>query len=402
MVWNPYTKGYFDNPFDHLQECRHQNPIQIGVHKEWVLFKHKDIKRILKSESFGTSNLSQYLASKEKLILGESVCPYLSKGTQKWVMYLDGTEHFDITEFADQALRKFDSVAAIERAIERCLSENKDYKSLDLVDIATQIPLYVTEEMMGITGMFSYEKLKVFSHLLAISQDLFISKTTYQAINQEFDWAFDFFTKLYESAKEQPNNSIVTHLYQLNESKSEKYKTEEIVSLLTVLFMAALETSKDTISIVLLKVMEDEALSNYIVNANEKEINVLVEELFRIASPLQYTIRTAFEDYDLDGQIFKKGTRLFLCIASANRDEEVFENPNEIVPDRSLNPHLSFGMGNHSCLGARIARIELRTWLKPLTIFLRNYQLSDSTPIWQKTIFMRGLKSVKVFKPQHS
>jgi cytochrome P450 len=396
MVWNPYTKGYFDNPYDHIQDCRHQNPIQIGVHKEWVLFKHKDVKRILKSESFGTSNLSQYLASKEKLILGESVCPYLSKGTQKWVMYLDGTEHFDITEFADQALRKFDSVAAIERAIDRCLSENRGFKKLDLVDLATQIPLYVTEEMMGITGMFSYEKLKEFSHLLAISQDLFISKTTYQAINQEFDWAFEFFTRLYENAKEKPNNSVVSHLYEQNVSRSVKYSSAEIVSLLTVLFMAALETSKDTISMVLLKIMEDDSLSDYIVKANEKEINVLVEELFRVASPLQYTIRTAFEDYDLDGQIFPKGTRLFLCLASANRDEEVFEKSNSIVPDRSMNPHLSFGMGKHSCLGARIARIELRTWLKPLTIFLRNYQLSDAVPVWQKTIFMRGLKSVIV------
>ncbi|MES2798205.1 MAG: cytochrome P450 [Bacteroidota bacterium] len=400
MVWNPYTPGYFLNPYDHIEDCRKANPIQIGAHREWVLFKHKDIKKILRSDAFSASDLSGFFASKEEMLFSsKGQCPFLSKGTKKWNMYLDGIDHAEINEIAEKALKKFDSVAAINHAVDKCLSQFIGYDSFDLIDIATKIPLYVVEEMLGITGKYPYEKLKEFSHLLAVSQDLFLTKTAYYNINNQFEWAFEEFSQLYDFYKSNPSENLVSYLAELNEQRDEKFTSDEMVSLLTVIFMAALETSKDSISMIFYELLKDKKLIDYIENATEIEINVLVEELFRISSPLHYTVRKAKVDFDLDGQIFEKGTKLYLCLASANRDEEVYENPNEIIPSRNYNPHLAFGMGMHSCLGARVARIELRTWLKPLSIFLKQYKISEiEPPIWQKTIFMRGLKSLPVVK----
>lgn len=396
-LWNPYTPGYFNNPYEHLADCRTAEPVQIGIHKEWLLFRYKDVKEILRSSSFGVSKLSDYFEQKEPVILEKGMCPFLAKGTKTWIMYLDGQDHTRIRSLADAAIRQFNFAPAIEKAVAVCFEKNKDAQELDVVDIATQIPMYIVEQLMGVSGMCTYEQVKRFSHLLAVSQDLFVSKTTYREVNSEFEWAFSFFGELYKQAGTTSEPHLINFLRTVNDGEGFQLSNDEMISLITVIFMAALETTKDTMSVILYEVLKDPSLAAFIENANETEINILAEEFLRFASPLQYTIRVAHEDVELNGQQFPKGTRLFLCLASANRDAEVFTNPDTIIPDRKYNPHLSFGSGLHSCLGARVARNEIRSWLKPVNKQLLNYKLPEgSAPVWQRTIFMRGLKSLKI------
>ena len=396
-LWNPYTPGYFNNPYEHLAECRTTEPMQIGIHKEWLLFNYKDVKEILRSPSFGVSKLSEYFAQKEPVILEKGTCPFLARGTKTWIMYLDGQEHTRIRSLADAAIRQFDFTPAIERAVAACFEKNKDVAVLDVVDIATQIPMHIVEELMGVAGMCSYEQVKRFSHLLAVSQDLFVTKTTYREVNSEFEWAFSFFGELYKKAGTNTEPHLLNFLRTVNNGEGFRLSDDEMISLITVVFMAALETTKDTMSVILLEVLKDPSLAAYIEQASETEINILAEELLRFASPLQYTVRVAHEDVEINGRHFPKGTRLFLSLASANRDPEVFDDPDKIVPNRKYNPHLSFGSGIHSCLGARVARNEIRSWLKPVTKQLQHYRLAENeVPNWQRTIFMRGLKSLKI------
>lgn len=396
-LWNPYTPGYFDNPYNHLTDCRTTEPVQMGVHKEWILFRYRDVREVLRSPLFGASKLSEYFSQKESLILEKGTCPFLAKGTKSWIMYLDGKEHSRVSSLAETALRQFDFTTAIERAVDLCFEKNKYAAVLDVVTIATQIPMYIVEELMGVTGMCSYEQLQRFSHLLAVSQDLFVSKTTYREVNKEFEWAFSFFGELYKKAGISAEPTLLTFLHTLNKATDDGLSDDEMISLITILFMAALETTKDTMSIILHEVLKDASLAAYIEKATATQINILAEELLRFAAPLQYTVRVAHEDVTINGHVFAKGTRLFLCLASANRDEEIFEHPNCIIPNRKHNPHLSFGAGVHSCLGSRIARNEIRSWLKPVTKHLFNYRLvQNETPHWQRTIFMRGLKSLKI------
>ncbi len=396
-LWNPYTPGYFTNPYEHLAHCRTAEPMQIGIHKEWVLFRYKDVKEVLRSPAFGVSKLSEYFMQKEPVILEKGSCPFLAKGTKAWIMYLDGQHHTRIRSLADVAIRQFNFTPAIERAVTACFDKNKNVAVLDVVDIATQIPMHIVEELMGVSGMCSYEQIKRFSHLLAVSQDLFVSKTTYREVNSEFEWAFSFFGELYKHAGTNAEPHLLNFLRSVNNGEGFRLSDDEMISLITVIFMAALETTKDTMSVILHEVLKDVSLAAYIEQATETQVNILAEELLRFASPLQYTVRVAHQDVEINGALFPKGSRLFLCLASANRDPEVFEEPDKIIPNRKYNPHLSFGSGTHSCLGARIARNEIRSWLKPVTEQLMRYQLaSNEEPVWQRTIFMRGLKSLKI------
>lgn len=92
-------------------------------------------------------------------------------------------------------------------------------------------------------------------------------------------------------------------------------------------------------------------------------IPLAVEEMLRWVSPVIYFRRTATSDTDFNGNRIRKGEKVILCYASANRDEEVFNNPNCFDVKRSPNNHVSFGYGPHFCLGARLALLILRTFL---------------------------------------
>jgi cholest-4-en-3-one 26-monooxygenase len=84
-----------------------------------------------------------------------------------------------------------------------------------------------------------------------------------------------------------------------------------------------------------------------------------VEEILRWVSPISHFTRVATEDYQLRGDKIRVGDQVALYFASANRDEEVFENPFAFRVDRNPNPHLTFGFGEHFCMGAQLARVEL-------------------------------------------
>ena len=84
------------------------------------------------------------------------------------------------------------------------------------------------------------------------------------------------------------------------------------------------------------------------------------EEFLRWASPVYHFRRTATRDVELGGKRIKEGDKVVMWYASGNRDEEVFTAPFAFRADRQPNPHIGFGMGEHVCLGAHLARLELR------------------------------------------
>lgn len=94
--------------------------------------------------------------------------------------------------------------------------------------------------------------------------------------------------------------------------------------------------------------------------------NRSIEELIRYFSPLTHMGRVASEETQVCEHAVKANSRISLCWASANRDETVFENPNEVVLDRKVNPHVAFGFGTHNCLGATHARTIMQILIDEL------------------------------------
>ncbi|WP_067146512.1 cytochrome P450 [Pseudotamlana agarivorans] len=109
-----------------------------------------------------------------------------------------------------------------------------------------------------------------------------------------------------------------------------------------------------------------------------EHLNSAIEELLRYYSPLTQMGRVVTEDTQVCEHAIKAQSRISMCWASANRDERVFENPNEVVLDRKVNPHVAFGFGTHNCLGATHARQILRILLNTLTQKVGCMQITDA------------------------
>jgi cytochrome P450 len=127
--------------------------------------------------------------------------------------------------------------------------------------------------------------------------------------------------------------------------------------------------------------------------ADESLIPGAVEEMLRYESPLHYFRRTATRDTVLRGQEIRAGQRVVLLYGSANRDEDVFRDPERFDVWRSPNPHLSFGFGEHFCLGAALARLEARVFFEELLRAFPGIELAGE-PRRQRSNLNNALKSL--------
>jgi cytochrome P450 len=105
-------------------------------------------------------------------------------------------------------------------------------------------------------------------------------------------------------------------------------------------------------------------------------IDTAIEEMLRWTTPGRHIVRTATEDVELSGQTIKAGDAVALFFNSANRDEAVFADADQFRIDRRPNPHLAFGLGRHHCIGAHMARLEMRALLKTLLPRLESAELA--------------------------
>jgi cholest-4-en-3-one 26-monooxygenase len=127
------------------------------------------------------------------------------------------------------------------------------------------------------------------------------------------------------------------------------------------------------------------------------DITVAIEEMIRYVTPIHNMCRVATRDVDIAGGKVEAGQQLVLMYGSANRDAAVFERPEEFDVTRTPNGHIAFGFGTHFCLGAALARTELRIFFEELVQRVSSFRLTPGTePVEMPNAFVYGLRSAHV------
>jgi cytochrome P450 len=398
VIWNPFTEGYFQDPYPHLQHCRETNPVQRGHHGEWILFRYDHIKEVLRSPDVSTSELTDFFLKKEPVIFkNTSQCPYLARTTSHWLPYLNGSVHEAARQLIERTLSRFNLKSILSNCLRQFADEYMDGESFDATELGAALPVLLFNSIYG--GQWNTREdvmhLQRISHSFAVSQDIFVSIKTYQSINKDMQWFFDTVARDFEL--DINNRPLLSYLDEENRIGKFGFSTEAMTSMIGILLLGSIETTQISISTIIYELMKDRRLIQYIVDADEIMVNVLSEEFFRYITPQQYTIRINDKDLRLEGNDIPAGSRLFLCLAAANRDPSIFETPDQIVVDRKNNPHISFGSGIHSCVGSKLARMEMRGFLKPLASAMTKYKLDHATnPEWHRSIFIRGFKEFRI------
>jgi cytochrome P450 family 142 subfamily A polypeptide 1 len=150
----------------------------------------------------------------------------------------------------------------------------------------------------------------------------------------------------------------------------------ELLMFLVLLIVAGNETTRNALSGGLLAFSRFPGERDRLI-ADPSLMDTAVDEIVRYVSPVMSFCRTATEDHELHGELILGGQKVLMLYQSANRDERVFDDPDQFRIDRSPNPHLGFGIGTHFCMGANLAKAEIRVVFEELFARLPDIHVPD-------------------------
>lgn len=204
---------------------------------------------------------------------------------------------------------------------------------------------------------------------------------------------FQYYAEMVDERRKRPTEDIVSVLAN-GKIDGEDIPPFELLSYLFVLVVAGNETTRNATTGGLLALLQHPEQMEKL-RRDPSLIDSAVEEIVRWTSPVIQFCRTPNRDVEVRGHKIKAGENMTLFYPSANRDEEVFEDPFTFRIDRDPNPHVAFGIGEHVCLGANLARLELRSAFRTLIPRLEHIELAGPVDRLRSS-FVGGIKRMPI------
>ena len=203
---------------------------------------------------------------------------------------------------------------------------------------------------------------------------------------------------LYESKKECPADDVMSQWIDTEREGlgSLPFSLDQIISDCLLLLDGGAETTRTVIARTLVELAKDEDIWNDLKQSSD--LSTAVEEFIRFVTPIHNMCRVATENVQIDGVTIKEGDQVVLMYSSANRDPSHFDDPEILKVNRTPNHHLSFGHGTHFCLGASLARLEIKIFFEEFLNRFKNLSLDMSEPpVEMPNSFVYGLKEAHIF-----
>ena len=200
--------------------------------------------------------------------------------------------------------------------------------------------------------------------------------------------------ELFESKKTCPADDIFS-FYTTAEVDGCPFDPNDAIADALLLLDGGAETTRTVIAWTILNIITNPAEMAKL--RNGADLTVAVEEMIRYVTPIHNMCRVAKVDAEVNGVTIPKGNQVVLMYSSANRDEKYFDRPEEFLVDRTPNNHIAFGFGTHFCLGASLARLEIRVFFEELLRRTSGWKLTPGTaPVEMANAFVRGIESAHV------
>jgi cytochrome P450 len=294
------------------------------------------------------------------------------------------------------------TIRRLEGSIERITRETLDAAAGDgeaaemdfVTDVSAPVPLAVLAEMLGVPRddwrlMFKWTNAIVGADDPEYRQG---ETSEVSALDARLT-LFEYFWKMIQERRERPRDDIVSVLANA-EIDGAPLPPRELLSYCFLLVIAGNETTRNAMSGGLLAFIENPGELEKL-RRDPTLVPSAAEEIARWTTPVIQFCRTAMKDFELRGQKIRAGDSMCLFYPSANRDEDVFDAPFEFRIDRNPNQHLAFGIGEHFCLGANLARLELRILFRQLPERLLEAEVVG--PVERlRSSFLGGVKHVPV------
>jgi cytochrome P450 len=279
------------------------------------------------------------------------------------------------------------------RLVSSMIADHPDGKAEAVSELAGPLPLQVICDMMGIPEE-DHQRVFHWTNVILGFGDPDLATDFEEFAKVSFEIG-SYATALAEDRRENPHDDLTTSLGEA-EVEGERLSSAEIASFFILLTVAGNETTRNAISHGLL------ALTRYPEQRQKWWADfdavspTAVEEIVRWASPVVYMRRTLTQDFELSGTRLAAGDKATLWYCSANRDESKFDDPWTFDVMRNPNPHVGFGGGGaHFCLGANLARREIRVMFEELHREIPDIVATEE-PARLLSPFIHGIKTLPV------
>ena len=392
---DPQCYASFGYPHDEWTQLRRESPLHFfeppGWPSFWAVTKHADIVEISKQPDIFLNGPGMTIGQNQRQ--GDAAAQQI-----KTVINMDPPEHRQYRKvaspfFTPRNLRKVDPLIA-DTARKLVDSLGPEGECDFITEIASQHPLKIIARLLGVPESDEPFILKLTNELFGSEDPEFQrSQDRMDGMRKMFADFWSYFHEVIEDRRAHPREDLAS-VFANAKIDGEPMGDLETMGYCLVAFTAGHETTRGGIGGGMLALIGNPEQRE--LWARDPELTSRApDEIIRFVTPVNTMVRTANRDYELRGQKIHKGDRLVLFYASANRDEEVFDDPLELRLDRYPNPHLSFGIGEHFCMGANLARKTTGSIFRELVTRLESIELAGE-PQRTASNLVPGLKHLPI------
>ncbi len=375
---NPYEDDLKTEPFERYRYLRENVPVNLTPDGNWRLFRYHDIQKLLKSSSVGMRHLDGLIPNHTRE----------ESDASKFMLRLDPPDHDRIRALVSKAFTPR-ALAAIQPQVQALTDAELDKivlrGEMDMVEhLALLVPAASMCCMLGI-GFEDRNRLSDLvsrvTYLLAIHAFPHLADSANAALEELGIYIFE----LIEQRRRDPGNDILTGLVQAEEA-GDSLSTEELMQQGIGLLVAGLET---TIGVIgnSMRCFARHPDQFERLAAQPELIDTAVEECLRYDPSIPQTIRVLWEDTQFGDYVIPADAVVNAILISANRDAEVFSDPDRFDIGRREAKHCSFGGGIHFCLGSHLARMNAGIAFASIASRITEIELDETGFEWAPSLF---------------
>jgi cytochrome P450 len=401
--FNPIDPELLKDPYPIYQYLREDDPLHWSDLGIWVLTRYEDCRSVLVDKKFGQGDFVkniQLFYGPDFDVLSHSSYAWLSRA---FVMQ-DPPDHTRLRGLIASAL-SLKRIRMMEPRI-RILAKRllEAYRTGDndnfIFEFAYKFPTLVMCDMLGMNeDEYSSDVLLSLNQAIAESFIVFetraLSAQELFKADEKMTYLMRFFGDLFESRRRDPRDDLTTALVHAQDGEHGALTSEELATSVIGLFGAGFETTAHMIGNGIFCLGEHPDQQKILIDSPDIACDA-VEEILRYESSLQATYRTALVDREIDGQRIKQGERVLTIVAAANRDRDVFTNPEDFDIAPRSEKSLTFGGGIHFCIGAALARLEGKVFLEELVVNYPKFTVDVDSARLRNAFLFRGYEYLRV------
>lgn len=387
MTWRPFDKSIKHNPYPHFALQAQIATTFEGLGNVIYVLDHETVKKVLST--------SVPFSSAEPTRPSRFNFDAFSRLMEHCLFLEDGATHHQNRYLASGAFSLRGIESFVSDKVDQLLDTLKRKKEFDLVqELAIPLTTATIGHMLGFSKE-GVEKAEYWSEALFKSVDIYAGSQVLLDMETAATELETYLKKLVQSGEVLEGSFIKECLRALKKGcKSEEKALAHLSSLVATILMTGIDTTVGAIGNAVYALLSKPGQWSELKRNTAELMPTAIEELLRYDTPVQFMFRLMSEDDVLNGVPIKKGQAVGACLASANRDSQVFNQAEDLLLNRKVNPHISFGSGQHFCFGAKLARIEIVATLKAIIRVLPDLELTQELPTYKNYNFLKVPRSL--------